>query len=578
MRLDHFAHANGARETAGIGSGCGFNAFSLEESMSNEPYKRWLKRTVGPESQKAMSIGQSFQPEYLDYCPNADVSIWFRLLDKWLPAFFVSVGAVFILGMITNTLHPTLIFLAKTLLVPLKPILKLQPTQEFSNVVRFLSMVNQPLFLLLGIWVAKLTLDQKSNPNLIFLGGSGIEITLRKDTSEAGVQWISKKFVSWQDVTKVSLVRPQKKRSNLDYEILIHSRFSSPMQIRYGDIISPWHRMKFLDGLNRMLPNNVSCQELLDVFGSPTVRQSYTEIWLRELAAAPKRDKLTPLAPGSSLQEGAYKIVEKLGMGGQATVYLARSTKLPVESNMVALKEFMLPVFPDPKVRMKAAERFQVEAEMLARLQHPQIIRFYDLFIEDHRAYLVMERAEGENLKTLVQKHGPLKEREVARLAWQMCGLLNFLHNNKPPITHRDFTPDNLILNSDGMLKLIDFSVARQVETTVTGSVVGKPNFMAPEQFRGKPEPKSDIYSLGASMYFLLTGKEPEAILTSHLGPAFSKSMNEIVARATAIEPEDRFETAADMSALLESFLAEPEEGEDGAVLKMPRKPQLEQN
>lgn len=542
----------------------------------------FAKLIAGPESH-ANFKPRKYQAEYLDYCPNAEVSIWFRLVDKWLPTFFIICGLIFLIGIPSNTLHPALIFLAKTLLVPLKPYLNMQHSTGVNGFLQAVSTISQPLFILLGLWFAKMTLEHKASPNIIFMGNSGIEVMLKKETlsSEVGTQWISRSFVAWDEINRVELVRPKKKRSNLDYLVVLHSNQNKPLRIRYGDILTPWHRLKFIESLNRNLPVGVSCEELKDVFGSSTVRQSYTEIWLRELAAAPKRDKLTPLTPGTLLQDGAYAIQEKLGMGGQGTVYLARSERLPSDANLVALKEFMLPVFPDPKVRMKAAERFQVEAEMLSRLEHPQIVKFYDLFIEDHRAYLVMERAQGENLKSLVQKEGPRSEKEVARLSWQMCGLLKFLHSNDPPITHRDFTPDNLILSREGMLKLIDFSVARQVETSVTGSVVGKPNYMAPEQFRGKPIPQSDIYSLGATMFFLLTGEEPEAIGTSYPGTAFSSAMNEIVSKATAVDPNERFSSAEELASILETFLAErPYESNDldGQTIRIQREPHLEQN
>lgn len=529
---------------------------------------------AGPESGTWAEVLEKHKVEYFDYCPNADVSIWFRLLDKWLPAFFIAIALIFAIGVPTGTLHPALIFLAKTFLVPLKPYLNMHPNASFSGLINTLSTISQPIFFVLGLFMAKMVLEQKHLPNLLIVGKSGIDLMLKRGSisGSSGTYWTSLNFVPWTDITKVQLVRPKKKRSNLDYVIALTRKNGKPLNIRYGDILTPWHRMQFLEALNTYLPKDIGCDELKEVFGSPTIRQSYTEIWLRELTAAPKRDKLTPLAPGAQLQDGAYEVVEKLGMGGQGTVYLAHSHRLPGETNMVALKEFMLPVFPDPKVRMKAAERFQIEAEMLARLQHPQIVKFHDLFIEDHRAYLVMERAEGENLKSLVQKSGPLPEREVARLAWQMCGILKFLHSNDPPITHRDFTPDNLILSSDGMLKLIDFSVARQIESNVTGSVVGKPNFMAPEQFRGKPIPQSDLYSLGATMFFLLTGKEPEAIQSSILGESFTRTMNELVAKATSIEVENRFESASEFAFLLETYLAEnidQTEKLDGAVIQL---------
>lgn len=551
--------------------------------MSEIPFGKYGNKFVGPESKDKglFEPAKNFQAEYLDYCPNAEVSIWFRLIDKWLPAFFFGIGLVFLVGVSTNALEPILVFLAKALLLPFKPFLKMQASSNSVDIIQILSNISQPIFILIGLWIAKLTLEQKVNPNTIYLARSGMDIMLKKVSlsSEVSTQWISKHYIPWSEIDEIKLLRPEKKRSNLDYVIQIRSRAAKPLKIRYGDILSPWHRMKFIEVLSNNVPKGVSCEELKDVFGSPTVRQSYTEIWLRELAAAPKRDKLTPLSAGLKLQDGIYTIQEKLGMGGQGTVYLARSERLPADANLVALKEFMLPVYPDPKVRMKAAERFQVEAEMLSRLHHPQIVRFFDLFIEDHRAYLVMERAQGMNLKALVQKEGKLKEREVARLAWQMCEILKFLHSNDPPVTHRDFTPDNLILSAEGMLKLIDFSVARQVEANVTGSVVGKPNFMAPEQFRGRPIPQSDIYSLGASMYFLLTGNEPEAIQTSHLGEEFSHAINSIVAKATAVDTSDRFESAEALATQLEKFLAEHQDHSeklDGETIHLAKEKHLE--
>jgi serine/threonine protein kinase len=211
---------------------------------------------------------------------------------------------------------------------------------------------------------------------------------------------------------------------------------------------------------------------------------------------------------------------------------------------VVALKEFVLPVYPDARLRKQAAERFQVEAEMLSRLQHPQIVRFLDLFIEDHRAYLVLERAEGTTLKALVRSGGALPEKRVTALALQMCEILGYLHSRTPPVCHRDFTPDNLILGSDGLIRLVDFSVAQQIESRLTGSIVGKPAYMAPEQFRGKPTPASDIYSLGASLFYLLIGHDPEPISESHPraeNAAVTTAMDDIVARATRPDASQRY-------------------------------------
>jgi serine/threonine protein kinase len=222
-------------------------------------------------------------------------------------------------------------------------------------------------------------------------------------------------------------------------------------------------------------------------------------------------------------------------MGGQGTVYLAQDHGATKNHNAkhkdetqasesssdtyreVVLKEFLLPVFPDTRVRKAAAIKFQEEADLLGKLEHQQIVKFYELFLEDHRAYLVLEKLDGVTLKDYVESKGKLPSETVEDLSRQMCLILQYLHNQTPPVVHRDFTPDNLILGDDGKLKLLDFSVAQSVTSNVTGSVVGKPHYIAPEQFRGKASSQSDIYSMGATLYFLATGKEPEPITNSKL-------------------------------------------------------------
>jgi serine/threonine protein kinase len=217
---------------------------------------------------------------------------------------------------------------------------------------------------------------------------------------------------------------------------------------------------------------------------------------------------------------------------------------------LVAIKEFILPVFPDPRVRLSAAQRFQAEAEIISRISHPQIVRFLDLFIEDHRAYLVLERVTGRNLKQIVETDGPIDEATVIQLAVQMCDILSYLHGQNPPIAHRDFTPDNVMLADDGLIKLIDFSVAQASISNVTGSVVGKPEYIAPEQFRGKPTPLSDIYSLGGTLYFLLTGNHPQAISVSKPVTA-SPELANVIARATALDAAARYKTPEEMKQAL---------------------------
>lgn len=268
-------------------------------------------------------------------------------------------------------------------------------------------------------------------------------------------------------------------------------------------------------------------------------------MWLNELAAPSKREKLTPLTPGMVLQNGEYTITRKLGTGGQGIVYLATRTNKALGSvETVALKEFVMPVFPDARVRKSVAEKFQAEAQTLSRIDHPQIVKLYDVFVEDHRAYLVLERITGKTLKRLVDDLGVLSESSVIAYAKQMCDILHYLHSQQPPVVHRDFTPDNLMLSDDNKICLIDFSVAQQIEINITGSVVGKHLYMAPEQFRGKSTTASDIYSFGATLGFLLTGQEPEAIAVSYpkeLNRSVSEKLDRIVSGCTALDETKRW-------------------------------------
>jgi serine/threonine protein kinase len=169
---------------------------------------------------------------------------------------------------------------------------------------------------------------------------------------------------------------------------------------------------------------------------------------------------------------------------------------------------------------------------------------------------LVMEYVAGTPLKSLVLKEGPQPEKLVVELAMQICDMLIHLHGMTPPVVHRDLTPDNLILQDDGQLKLVDFNVAHQLESAATATVVGKHCYIPPEQFRGKPTAQSDIYALGCTLYYLLTGEEPEPLSVSHpreKNASLSIEIDSIVADCTELEAQKRYSDAAQLKeALLE--------------------------
>lgn len=301
-----------------------------------------------------------------------------------------------------------------------------------------------------------------------------------------------------------------------------------------------------------VIPQNV--QELL--LGSAVLAEArYTQIWFDLLTSKSQRVRRDLLEPGDSLKDGALKVISKLESGGQANVYLAGNAA----GETVVLKEFILTGDDDMGNLIDSAADFENEGSILARLNHPNVVKLADVFTEDRRVYLVLEHVEGQSLRQLVNQSGPLSEKEAIRLGLEMCKILEYLHSYTPSIIHRDFTPDNLILMPDGTLKVIDFSVAGSSASVKDGDCVGKHSYTPAEQFRGQPCPQSDLYALGATMYFLTVGTDPPPI--TQLRPAqrattLSAEFDAIVFKLTAIDLLERYETATwlglELSALQE--------------------------
>lgn len=510
----------------------------------------------------------------LAYCPNADTYLWLTPIGHALPILFILTVGICFIGAMQGWLDYLFIFLGKLLLQPLKPLLVQTHSGSIAVILTLLNYFAWAIYAVMGYIVSYLTITMTERPTHLALTSKSISLLRRIPNQRlappmptvpsldqsgnstgrqldenywSGCNYFPAKILFWDDIFAATVERPNGKKSVRDYRICLTARDGYQMRIRYGDILHSDDRKRFLNTLRSFFPEFLD-DELIQAFKPPPDRQSYTELWLRELSAAPKRDKLAPLSPGNLLQGGKYCIDSKIGVGGQGTAYLAHSReKLSEIDDLVVLKEFILPVYPDPRVRKKAAEKFQQEATMLSRLKHPQIVQFLDLFVEDHRAYLVLERADGTTLKQLVETEGPQTESFTIDLAIQLCQILSYLHTQSPPVIHRDFTPDNLILGKDEIVRLIDFSVAQQLNSNITGSVVGKPNYLAPEQFRGKPTTVSDIYSLGATMYYLLTGEDPAPISVARPKEKrneISRGLDDIIARSTQLESDRRYNSA----------------------------------
>lgn len=154
-------------------------------------------------------------------------------------------------------------------------------------------------------------------------------------------------------------------------------------------------------------------------------------------------------------------------------------------------------------------------SRLTEKLLYPSIVKCLVYFVEDYRGPVILEYIDGESLKEMVTNLGPLTEEQVVEIGIKCCDILDYLHSCDPPIIHRDITPDNILRELSGEIKLVDFNVAHQLEGNATATVVGKQCYLPPEQFRGKPVPASDLYALGGTLHYLLTGCDPEPITAS---------------------------------------------------------------
>lgn len=351
---------------------------------------------------------------------------------------------------------------------------------------------------------------------------------------------VSRKLI-WTELSSVFLFRPHGTMLPEKWEVGFGTSMARPVTVQLSAVADISEQL--VEMLKENCPWASIDPDLLELW-EPAIADSHTELWMKSLSSAPKENQLLPLFPGDKLKDDRYVILHRLGVGGQGTAYLVRDQ---LEEREVVLKETLFPVFVDKEVKLKARERFEVEVSLLCRLDNEGVVRMRDSFTDEHRGYLVLDYIEGDSLRKLVKEKGPLSESEVLGLAQQMSSVLKYLHELAPPVVHRDFTPENLILDKNGKLVLIDFNVARTMESNKTATVVGKHAYIPPEQFRGDADPRSDIYAFGATLHFLLTGEDPEPISQSHPKEQvqnLSTKLDELVADATHLDLEKRTQSA----------------------------------
>ena len=264
----------------------------------------------------------------------------------------------------------------------------------------------------------------------------------------------------------------------------------------------------------------------------------------------------TPLDRGALLHK-RYRIVEILGQGGMGSVYRAVDENLGMD---VAVKENLF-------TSDEYARQFRLEAVILANLRHPNLPRVTDHFvIGDQGQYLIMDYIEGEDLRQRMERAGCISEEDAILIGVAMCDALQYLHTRKPSVIHRDVKPGNVRITSDGHVYLVDFGLAKLVkgsQATTTGARAMTPGYSPPEQYgTARTDPRTDVYSLGATLYAALTGIIPEDGLSRAMdnveltplrkrNPKVSRKLANAIEKAMAVQPDERFQSAEEFKQAL---------------------------
>lgn len=258
-----------------------------------------------------------------------------------------------------------------------------------------------------------------------------------------------------------------------------------------------------------------------------------------------------------SLVDGKYKILNKVGQGGMSVVYLAMNEKA---NKQWAVKE----VRKDGVLDFEAVKQGLVaETDILKRLSHPNLPSIIDVIDTEESFIIIMDYIQGNSLNKALEEYGAQPQENVIEWAKQLCDVLGYLHSRTPPIIYRDMKPANIMLKPDGNVTLIDFGTAREykeknlADTTCLGTV----GYAAPEQFggMGQTDARTDIYCLGATLYHLVTGMNPceppyEIKPIREINPALSSGLERIILKCTQRDPNDRYQSAAEMMYALEHY------------------------
>lgn len=312
------------------------------------------------------------------------------------------------------------------------------------------------------------------------------------------------------------------------------------------DELSGDERAQLYYAIKKWAPNVVMDEGVQEKLTGSTALKApaYTQLWFELLADKMPSRAASILPAETKLQNGTVTVKQRLSSGGQANVYLAETEN----GNECVLKEFILSTSDAVGALLESATEFELEATMLSELKHPRILEMHSFFTEARRLYIVLEKIDGVSLRQLIKSSKqPLSEKETIDIALQVCEVLQYLHEQEPPVVHRDISPDNLMMSKDDGIKVIDFSLAASKKSRRTTNTMGKHSYAPPEQLRDQPCPQSDIYGLGATMFYLLTGEDPKPITPADVKSKrsdVSDRLCQIIKQATAFEVDDRYSSA----------------------------------
>lgn len=423
--------------------------------------------------------------------------------------------------------------------------------ENFSNIFGFISIqFGQGLYGILG---SNLTSMLVTSCLALAVAAVCIKVSrcareLRIDETGLCFCWfLNTKKVPWSSVKSVSVVN-SRFGSQLEFACLEGADENKKKSFR---LIIPLIKAKSESVSLRYFFENflpqgvVSPRVLLELGCSEETR--YTDIWWRSLRLS-GRSATSKMAQGTKI--ASYEISEPITSSEFATVYLAKSN----EGSTVVIKEYLIP--QEMALIPELMERSAVlrEKNVLSRISHESFPKLRESISEEGRELLVFDKIDGESLADKIKRDGVLEQSAVCEIGIQLCESLKILSATDGGIVHRDVTPPNILLSAGGKASLIDFNSAIYAKRGIDESFVGRPSYAPPEQIRAQASCRSDLYALARTLFFCLTGNEPEALTSlSELdwGGGISENLKLVLLRASELEEANRYRDAEEFGAAL---------------------------